>query len=84
LDLFLRLGRRFGDRFFGERNEPLTFLLEPAAKIVGAVFKKHDKAEGEKDKKDEPEEAAKERHDVDGNLGVNAGQSEPASCQLPV
>jgi hypothetical protein len=30
---------------------------------VGAVFKKHDKAKGEKDKQDHPEKPAEERHE---------------------
>jgi hypothetical protein len=59
--LFLRLRRRLA-RFFRKRLHPLEFLLESAREIVSAILEKHHKTKCEKDKEDEPEKAAKQRH----------------------
>jgi hypothetical protein len=59
----LLLLRRRLPGFLGEALHPLEFCLETTREIVGAVLEKHNETEGEKDKKDEPEKPAKQRHE---------------------
>jgi hypothetical protein len=39
--------------------QPLAFLLEAIGEITGPVFEEHEEAEGEKEEKNQPEEASK-------------------------
>ena len=66
----LRLVRLFHD----ERFHAHEFLLKAIGKIVCPVFKKHDEAEGKKQKQGEPEQSAEQRHEEDGNLLKLFGQ----------
>lgn len=45
------------DFVIDELLDPLRLFLEPRDEIARAVFEKDEKAEGEEDEKDKPEEA---------------------------
>ena len=71
-------------RFLGECLHALDFLLEAAGKIMGAVLKQHDKAKREKDKEDEPEKAAKERHGLMVTYALGQVNESQPHAKLPV
>jgi hypothetical protein len=81
--LLLRLRGRFAS-FLSKCLHPFEFLLEPARKIVGAVLEEDNKTESEENEKNEPEKPAKERHGLDGNLLVDAGQRSEPHAKVPV
>ncbi len=53
---------------------PLEFGFESVREIVRAVLKEHNKAEGEKNKENEPKKPANERHVADITVTNPTGQ----------
>jgi hypothetical protein len=53
----------------------LEFLFKSSRKIVRAVLKKNDKAEGKKKEKGQPKEPSDQCHLHDRNLTAHEGQS---------
>jgi hypothetical protein len=60
--------------FFRKRFHPFELRLESGREIVRPVLEKHDEAKGEKNKENEPEKPANQRHAIDGNLLARGGQ----------
>ena len=71
-------------RIFGETLHALDLLLEAVRKIVGAVLEKHDETKCEKDKKNEPEKAAKKRHGWMVTYGLTEVNGAELMPKLPV
>ena len=71
-------------RIFGEALYALDLLFETVRKIVGAVLEKHDETKCEKDKKNEPEKAAKKRHGLMVTYGLTQVNGAGVMPKLPV
>jgi hypothetical protein len=71
--LLFRFGRRLAG-FHGKRLHAFKLFLKSSHKVVSAVLEEHDEAEREEHKQDKPKKAAKQRHDIDGNLLGCRGQ----------
>jgi hypothetical protein len=82
-ELLLRLRCRLG-RFLGEGLHLLKFRLESADEIVGAVLEEDDETKGEKDKEDEPEKPAKQRHEPMVTYSLSQVNGLARSAKVPV
>ena len=71
-------------RIFGEGLHAFDLLLEAVRKIVGAVLEEHDETKCEKDKKNEPEKAAKKRHGWMVTYGLRQVNGAGLMPKLPV